>query len=150
MTKIILITGSSGFVGTQVLQSLEKTGTAVRLVLRENTKLPVSFNANIESVIRTPDLFAESESWWTKACEGVDTILHIAWYTEPGKYQQSPKSIDCLNGTLVLASGCIKAGVRRFVGIGTCLEYDLTYARLSKDTTLNPLTPYAVAKTTVY
>lgn len=150
MTNVILITGSSGFVGTQVLQSLNNTNAAFRLVIRTNTKLPANLTTNIERVIRTPDLFAESESWWAKTCEGVDTTLHMAWYTEPGKYQHSPKNIDCLNGTLALARGCIRASVRRFVGIGTCLEYDLTYDRLSTHTPLNPLSPYAHAKAAVY
>jgi nucleoside-diphosphate-sugar epimerase len=150
MNRVILLTGSNGFVGRQVLRSLDKAGISVRLVIREGSKLPVRINTKIENVIRTPDLFAESEYWWANTCYGVDTILHAAWYTEPGKYQQSPRNKDCLNGTLNLARGCIQAGVRRFVGIGTCLEYDLTSEVLCTQTALNPLTPYAQAKVAAY
>ncbi|MCK4829755.1 NAD(P)-dependent oxidoreductase, partial [bacterium] len=101
---------------------------------------------NIEQVITTQDLFAESADWWANTCSGVDTVIHVAWYTESGKYLQSLKNIDCLIGSLNMAKGALKAGVRRFVGIGTCFEYDLTVGKLSIETPLNPLTPYAAAK----
>jgi dTDP-6-deoxy-L-talose 4-dehydrogenase (NAD+) len=47
---------------------------------------------------------------------------------------------------LRLAEGAIAAGVRRFIGIGTCFEYDLSAGHLAVETPLNPTTPYAQAK----
>jgi dTDP-6-deoxy-L-talose 4-dehydrogenase (NAD+) len=58
--------------------------------------------------------------------------------------------MDCLYGSLCLAKGATSAGVKRFVGVGTCFEYDLSAGVLSKDTHLNPLTPYAGAKAGLY
>jgi len=150
MTSVILLTGATGFVGRQVLRALHPADVSLRLVVREGTKIPEEFDADIEDLIFTPDLFMESVSWWEKACEGVDIIIHLAWYTEPGIYQESPRNIDCQYGTMNLANGCIRAGIRRFVGIGTCFEYDLSSEVISNQTPLNPLTPYAVAKVTVY
>tara|TARA_B100001093_G_scaffold507627_1_gene568450 strand:+ start:2853 stop:3389 length:537 start_codon:yes stop_codon:yes gene_type:complete len=51
---------------------------------------------------------------------------------------------------LNLAKGAINSGVRRFVGIGTCFEYDLDVGRLSIDTQLKPSSPYAAAKAGLY
>ena len=55
-----------------------------------------------------------------------------------------------MNGSLNLAKGAINSGVRRFVGIGTCFEYDLNAGRLSIDTPLKPSSPYAAAKAGLY
>ena len=58
--------------------------------------------------------------------------------------------MDCYQGTLKLSKGALNSGVKRFVGVGTCFEYDLTYGILTINTPLKPLTPYAVAKVAVY
>ncbi len=96
------------------------------------------------------DLFAEGRAWWADACRGIDTVIHSAWYAEPGKYLQSPKNSECLAGTLRLADGASQAGIRRFVGIGTCFEYDLDAELLTVETPLRPKTPYAEAKVAAY
>lgn len=150
MSSIVLLTGSTGFVGRQVLRALGEQDVTVRLVIRAGADAPIEHSAKIDKMIRTPDLFAESASWWADVCEGVDTIIHVAWYTEPGKYLQSRKNLDCLIGTLTLAQGAIQAGVRRFVGVGTCFEYDLSQGMLSIETPIKPLSPYAAAKAAAY
>ena len=150
MSSIVLLTGSTGFVGRQVLRALGEQDVTVRLVIREGADAPIEHSAKIDKMIRTPDLFAESASWWADVCEGVDTIIHVAWYTEPGKYLQSRMNLDCLIGTLTLAQGAIQAGVRRFVGVGTCFEYDLSQGMLSIETPIKPLSPYAAAKAAAY
>lgn len=148
--SVVLLTGSTGFVGRQVLRALGVQNATVRLVIRKGADVPSEHTANIEKVIRTSDLFAESVNWWADVCKGVDTIIHVAWYTEPGQYLKSSKNLDCLIGTLKLAKGAIQARVRRFAGIGTCFEYDLSQGMLSIDTPLKPHTPYAGAKAAAY
>ena len=149
MTNTVLLTGATGFVGRQVLRVLAERGIRVRLVVREGAALPAS-PAAIESVVETRDLFAETDGWWAAVCQGVDTVIHVAWYAEAGQYLQSPKNLDCLMGTLQLAKGAAQSQVRRFIGIGTCFEYDLTGGMLSVETPLRPLTPYAGAKAAAY
>jgi len=143
---LILLTGATGFVGRQVLRALEERGCRVRAVVRAGKQDYLGPSPAIESVITSPDIFAESAARWADACGGVDTVIHVAWYAEPGQYLQSPKNSECLAGTLRLAQGAIAAKIRRFVGIGTCFEYDLSAGRLSVDTPLKPATPYARAK----
>ena len=101
-------------------------------------------------MITSRDLFEESAAWCAEACAGVDTVIHAAWYAEPGKYLTSSQNFQCLTGTLRLAQAAADAGVRRFVGIGTCFEYDLDAGTLSVDTPLKPLTPYAAAKAATF
>lgn len=132
--------------GRQILTSLTAAGATARVVLRPGSEHRLPAQAAIERLVPTPDLFAESADWWREACRDVDLVIHAAWYAEPGKYLQSPKNLDCLEGTLRLANGAVAAGVARLVGIGTCFEYDLSRGTLSVDTPLLPQTPYAGAK----
>lgn len=143
---LVLLTGATGFVGRQILRGLTKQGLSVRLVIRDGKQGDVANLKGIESVVTSLDIFSETFEWWASVCKGVETVIHAAWYAEPGKYLQSEKNIDCLIGTLNLAKGAAKAQVRRFVGIGTCSEYDLTAGMIPIETPLNPTTPYAAAK----
>ncbi len=150
MSGIVLLTGATGFVGRQVLRALIAAERPVRVVVRAGQEAQFSDQTGIESVVGTSQLFAESADWWADVCKDVDIVVHVAWYAEPGKYLQSPVNLDCLSGTLQLAKGAALARVRRFVGIGTCFEYDLTPGYLTIDTPLRPLTPYAGAKAAAY
>jgi nucleoside-diphosphate-sugar epimerase len=145
----VLLTGATGFVGRHVHAALNEAGRPVRVVARPSSVTGLEA-LDLERLVVTPDLFAESSAWWASTFDGVDTVLHVAWYAEPGRYLTAPENLDCLVGTLAMARGAAAAGVRRFVGIGTCFEYDLTVGRLSVDTPLRPVTPYAAAKAAAF
>lgn len=140
----VLITGATGFVGRAVLRNLPTDWQPV-CVVRTGTGRDLG-----SEIVETDDLFARDAGWWADTCRDVDTVLHLAWYAEPGKYLTSERNLDCLTGTLTLARGAAQAGVRRFVGVGTCFEYDLSGGHLSTRTPLDPLTPYAAAKASAF
>ena len=145
-----LLTGGLGFVGRQVLRKLLERGIQVRLVVRKGKQeelVPVESNGPI---VVTPDLFSEGVDWWAEVCSDIDTVIHCAWYADPADYLVSPRNLDCLIGTLRLAQGVAKAGVKRFVGIGTSVEYDLSAGMLSIDTPLRPASPYGAAKAAAF
>ncbi len=152
MTRNILVTGATGFVGRQVVRALAEKDVKIRSIVRpgKQNELEKFFNVKLDDIVTTHDLFSESEAWLFDVCKGVDTIIHLAWYAEPGNYLQSSKNLDCLSGTLNLARQAVSAGVKRFVGIGTCFEYDVRACLLSVNTPLRPLSPYAGAKAAVY
>ena len=150
MTRKVLVTGATGFVGRQVVRALSEKGMQLRLVVRAAKIARTDLSVNNYEIVTTEDLFAESPHWWAEQCDGVDTVVHLAWYAEPGKYLQSSKNMDCLVGSLNLARGAAQAGVKRLIGVGTCFEYDLSVGVLSVDTPLKPITPYAGAKAALY
>ena len=148
MSSRVLLSGATGFLGQQILRTLQADGIDVRLIQRSNEKQSALPNNN--SIFRTEDLFSESSQWLEQACEGIDTIIHSAWYVEAGKYLRSDRNMDCLIGTLNFAKAAVQAGVKRFVGIGTCLEYQSSNAQITTDNPLDPQTPYAAAKAATY
>ena len=146
----ILITGATGFVGKQILACLLEKEVQIVPVARPGSvgKLPDS--SQLEAAVLTKDLFAEDESWWQQKLRGIDTLMHVAWYAEPGQYQFSAKNMSCLIGTLRMAQAAAQAGVKRFVGVGTCLEYAHSNQPLSVDSPLVASSPYAACKAAAY
>ena len=150
MKRRALVTGATGFVGRQVLASLLAKGAEVVPVVRPESvgKLPAS--PEIKTPIFTVDLFAESDSWWQHRLRGIDVLVHVAWYAEPGQYQFSTENMNCLIGTLRMAQAAAQAGVKRFVGVGSCFEYAQSQYPLSADSPLAASSPYAASKAAVY
>jgi dTDP-6-deoxy-L-talose 4-dehydrogenase (NAD+) len=147
---LLAITGATGFVGRQILRALSDAGHEIRSFVRAGRAHRDSSNASNVEVIEVRDIFTEPVGDLTKALSGVDTLIHAAWYAEPGKYLNAAVNVDCLTGTLRLVQAFQLAGGRRFVGIGTCFEYDLRAGDLGLDTPLRPQTLYAACKAAVY
>lgn len=139
----MLITGGTGFLGRQIVAAALARRQRVRLVSRKPPPEGVEH-------VHTDDLFAESDDWWAAALKDVDIVVHAAWYAEPGKCLTSPRNLECLRGTLVLARACAASGARRFVGVGTCFEYDLEPGVLDIRTPLRPATLYAASKASAF
>ena len=146
----ILITGATGFVGKQVIKRLCDLDVKIYLVLRPGKENIFHDNEAVQSIIFSQDIFKESAAWWAETCADIDTIIHLAWYAEPGEYLESSKNSECFEGTVNLAKGAVKAGIKRFLGIGTCVEYKNSSSPLESSSPLHPFTPYAKAKVVTF
>ncbi|MCJ2179350.1 NAD-dependent epimerase/dehydratase family protein [Novosphingobium album (ex Hu et al. 2023)] len=148
--SVVLLTGATGFVGRAIHRYLHRRGHQVRVTVRsgsaERLAAPVSFDAMIE----TDDIFARDARWWEDACEGVDAVIHAAWYVEHGLYPNAPENADCVRGSFALAQGAVQAGVNHVIGIGTCWEYRLPGEALTVDSPLDPVNFYAACKLSAY
>lgn len=141
----VLLTGATGFVGRQVLKRLLQIGYDVRIVVRK----PVHDIFGVEQVI-VDDLFSAPLSELKSVCSNVDILIHSAWYAVPGKYLTSNTNITCLSGTLTLAQAAIEVGVARFVGIGTCFEYELSDGPLRSSSPIAPTSVYGACKASAF
>lgn len=142
----ILLTGASGFVGRQIAKALLSRGHRLKLVLRPGGFARSGLPRSDVDIIETDDLFARDADWWAGHLAGIHTAIHAAWYVEPGKYLDSPLNIDCAMGSLAMAEGAVRAGLRKFIGVGTCFEYRLPNAAITESAEVGPVTPYAAAK----
>ena len=142
----VLITGASGFVGSHVARLLVAEGCEVYALVRESS-----------NQWRIQDILPSLHLWQSDllAFENVNTYLqeikpelciHLAWYAVPGKYLNSQENLDSIQASINLLSQLAELGCKRFVGIGTCFEYDLSLGYLSESSLTKPITLYAATK----
>jgi nucleoside-diphosphate-sugar epimerase len=51
-------------------------------------------------------------------------LLHCAWYVAHGAFWSAPENVDWIAATAALARDAADLGLVRFVGVGSCAEYD--------------------------
>jgi UDP-glucose 4-epimerase len=73
VTRTVLVTGASGFIGRHVIEALAKTGWRVRAASRRPEAAPAI--AGVEPVAM-PDLAAPGD--WSPLLEGTSHVLHLA------------------------------------------------------------------------
>ena len=112
----LLVTGSSGFIGSHVAKEALKCGYSVKgLDLKENDNAAIEF---VKGDIR-------DKSAVSKAMEGADFVIHLAAVTSVVEFEKNP--MECfdinVNGFLnVLSSACDK-GVKKIVYASSAAVY---------------------------
>jgi dTDP-6-deoxy-L-talose 4-dehydrogenase (NAD+) len=142
----VLVTGGTGFVGRKLVGRLDSLDVELVLPVREQSRQGLPVLRAGHEVLHTEDLFAETPARLLEMCSGVDVVVHGAWSLEPGQYLESPNNFDCLEGTVRLGEAAALAGVSRFVGIGTCFEYEMDTRPIETGSRLLPLNSYAATK----
>ena len=148
--KTILLTGATGFLGKKILDDLNSRDVNIHVISRKNESFFSDYQ-NVTKVIKTRNFFTESAKWYANICKDVNIIVHAAWYAEPGKYLESNINIECLSGTVNFAKVAAEQKIDKFVGVGTCFEYDLTSGLpLKTDSKLDPLFLYSITKNSTF
>lgn len=145
MTRI-LVTGGSGFVGRHVLPVLLRESSEVHTMGRGANRPDgvVHHQADLLDADSPASLLAEIKP---------QTVLHLAWTVEHGRFWTAPENLDWVAATLRLARAAEAAGVGRFVGLGTCVEYDWSDGGATPRRESDPLAPaqlYGEAKAATY
>jgi len=146
----VLVTGAGGFVGTQIVKQLARSGHSVRLMARPETAKRLAMRFPEATIIECDDLFTQSTDWWEASCNGADALIHAAWYVNPADYLDSEQNAACVAGSFRMAQGAVRAGVQHFVGIGTCMEYTLPSDRLDIYAPTVPSTIYGACKLALF
>lgn len=119
MSQSWLITGSSGFVGRALLARLatfNQRPPLLRLLERRPTEPPTVFQSCAGDLGDPQSL--------RRACEGIDTVIHLAGIAHVGSAASAEARAINLDGSLSLLRMAIDAGVRRFVFLSSTLSSD--------------------------
>lgn len=123
--KRVLVTGINGFIGNQCIPLLLEKGYEVvgcgrsksgdKRIQWESVNL-----LNLDAVEKLVKNVKPTH------------LLNLAWYTAPGKFFKSPENLLWVEAGTTLLRAFAESGGIRFVGAGSCAEYDWNYGHLSE------------------
>lgn len=145
-----LVTGGSGFIGSNICETLLKNGHTVRCL----DNLSTGKRSNMDAFIDHPQFtFVEGDiqdlDCCIRACAGMDYVLHqAAWGSVPRSIEM-PILYDSVNvhGTVNMMEAARRAGVKRFVYASSSAVYgdDATLPKVEEKVG-KLLSPYALSK----
>ena len=140
--KRVMLTGASGFIGRHTLPSLKARGFEIHAVSSRDQI------GNVPDVTwHRADLFDASAYRSLMALVKPTHLLHFAWYTEHGRYWESPANVAWVETSLGLLRAFTEHGGRRAVFAGTCAECDWSSGICDEDCTpLRPASVYGTCK----
>lgn len=119
----LLVTGSSGFIGSAVVEELGRAGHEVVALDRGPAPPRRRERWSDRTVEVRVDLADDSEVRRCLADGRPDAIIHLAWYADPADYLTSPENLGSLTTTLRFVAAALASGCRKLVVSGTCVEY---------------------------
>lgn len=114
----VLLTGGTGFVGRAVASALLSAQVELHLASRGTAREGDGCNWHIADALKPGEMDSVIEN------VRPDIIVHLAWCVEHGRFWRDTANLDWVAATLALAKAAARAGTRRFVGVGTCYEYE--------------------------
>ncbi len=148
----LLITGAAGFIGRHVTSQAAALPGIDPVAMVLNGDEGAALEAAVPGIeIIEADLTDHDTT--ARAVQAIqpDRALHMAWYTAHGVYWHSPINLDFVYASAKLFEALADAGCRRIVGVGTCVEYDVSTGYLREDvTSLRPTSLYAASKLSTY
>lgn len=129
MSKRILVTGGTGFIGRHTLQPLLDAGFEVTGITSRQSReffnnkdvkaIPSKVMWSTCDLLNPKDIERSMEN-----CEP-EYLLHLAWDVLPG-YKDNNHNVDWMNASLNLVHQFANHGGRRVIIAGTCFDYEPT------------------------
>jgi nucleoside-diphosphate-sugar epimerase len=135
----VLLTGATGFIGKYVASQLQAEGVDIVTVSREvGDDTSEHIQADLLSVTDYVGIVRKAKA---------THLIHLAWYTEHGKYWSSLLNVDWIKATAGLIDAFCREGGKHVTVSGSCAEYDWDSGYCTEDVTpINPATIYGSSK----
>jgi nucleoside-diphosphate-sugar epimerase len=144
----VLVTGTSGYIGRHTLSPLLDSGCEVYAISRRRD---VDFEWPRGVRVLTIDLFDDAARQKAFAEIAPKWLLHLAWYTEHGKFWEAPENIAWLSLSIRMLGEFAQYGGERVVVSGTCAEYRWNGEPCREaSTALEPRSLYGICKATLF
>jgi nucleoside-diphosphate-sugar epimerase len=141
----ILLTGATGFIGSRFMRLALSRGHEVAGLARSGG-IPGAGQPAHPNAVWLSGTLADAP-WDEIAAFHPEVCVHAAWITTPGIYLDSPENRDYLAASVDFLRRARKAGIGHIVGLGTCVEYEMSKNVLSEDRTpIAPASLYARCK----
>ncbi|MDA3023275.1 MAG: NAD(P)H-binding protein [Actinomycetota bacterium] len=136
----VLVTGASGFIGSEVTRQLVASGLRPRVMVRRPTRAAILDGLDVEAVhgdLTVPDTLPA-------AVAGCDAIIHLGGRAvfEPARRLEP----TFIHGTRALADAAEAAGVRRFVFGSSLLVHGPSHDAVTATTGPAPVLDYGRVK----
>lgn len=143
--KRVLITGGTGFIGSQVVKQLLAKGYEVHSLVyppfAPEQKGLFQYEMNLMNAAAVETFLAEHH---------FENLIHLAWYVGKG-CQTSEVNLNWLSLSLSLLSSFHKHGGKRVLYTGSVSEYDYRYGYMTEELTpLNNEYLYGKTKASLY
>jgi nucleoside-diphosphate-sugar epimerase len=137
MSKKVLLTGATGFIGHHCLEPLKARGYEVHAVSSKPMNAGASgvhwHQANLLEPGAAKALLAEVKP---------THLLHLAWFVVPGKLITAPENFAWVRASMELVQEFAAQGGKRLTVCGSGYEYDWNYGYCSEK--LTPAVPNTV------
>jgi len=137
MSKKVLLTGATGFIGYHCLEPLKARGYEVHAVSSKPMKAGASgvhwHQANLLEPGAAKALLAAVKP---------THLLHLAWFVVPGKLITAPENFAWVRASMELVQEFAAQGGKRLTVCGSGYEYDWNYGYCSEK--LTPAVPNTV------
>lgn len=141
----VLVTGATGFLGAHVLERFAAEDVDLHRASRSGG--PETGPGTGHAV----DLLDRAEVSALITRLRPTHLIHCAWMAVPGKFWTDPSNLDWLDAGIALLRAFRDTGGQRFVGLGTCAEYDWSGDRFVEDETpIRPATLYGQSKAAMW
>lgn len=145
----VMITGANGFVGYYLLQEIEKAGDKVIAIIRNK-------DSNIEKLkdfknvkIIYCDMNHYEDLPALVSDRDIDCCIHLAWDGATGaKRGDYNVQLNNVKSSIDLCNALSEMSIRRFIGIGSLAEKDVSYYISADGATPNLTSCYGTAKIT--
>ena len=137
MSKKVLLTGATGFIGHHCIGPLKARGFEVHAVSSKPMKAGAGgihwHQANLLEPGSAKNLLAEVKP---------THLLHLAWFVVPGKLITAPENFAWVRASMELVQEFAAQGGRRLTVCGSGYEYDWNYGYCSEK--LTPTVPNTI------
>ena len=140
----VFLTGGTGFIGSNLLNGLQKENFEITALKRVNSSPRIN-------ILKEPEWITGDLSSLNKSdLQNKDILIHLASHSSNYPYDSLENCIYWnVNMSLKLLEIAYDAGIRKFLIAGSCFEYGKSALRFDKipiNAPLEPTISYAVSK----
>jgi UDP-glucose 4-epimerase len=148
MSKLCLVTGGAGFIGSHLVEALTTAGMRARVL----DNLSTGLRSNLDGIRPAPE-FVDGDlrdpAAVGRAVSGVGVVFHLGALASVQLSVENPSGSHdvCATGTLNVLDAARRSGVRRVVYAASSSAYGIPAGDVQTEADpIRPLSPYAAAK----